>query len=133
MDSYLLDDGIWPEGTIHQSSLSLLTNSYYGYDNAIKSSNSYSNKFFTPLLHATAGESMAFDAMLDSNNGSVKVYVTTDRSNLGEAVLSLSSSQLNTTSMTSQSVSITEEGDYYVVSEITMLCSTTSTVSRRLT
>lgn len=112
------DDGIWPEGTIHQSSLSLLTNSYYGYDNAIKSSNSYSNKFFTPLLHATAGESMAFDAMLDSNNGSVKVYVTTDRSNLGEAVLSLSSSQLNTTSMTSQSVSITEEGDYYVVFEI---------------
>ncbi len=112
------DNGIWPEGTIHQSSLSLSSNSYYGYTYAIKSSSSYNNKFFTPLLHATAGESMTFDAMLDYSNGSIKVYVTTDRNNLGTPVLTLGSSQLNTSSMTSKSVTIADEGDYYVVFEV---------------
>ena len=112
------DGGTWPEGTIHQSSLSFYTSSYYGCDNAIKSSSSYNNKFFTPLLHAAAGESMTFDAMLDYNYGKVTVYVTTDRNNLGEAVLTLNSSQLNTSKMTSQSITIDEEGDYYVVFEI---------------
>jgi hypothetical protein len=112
------DGGTWPEGTIHQSSLTLSTNTYYGYDNAIKSNSSSNNKFFTPLLHTTAGESMTFDAMLDYNSGTVKVYVTTDRNNLGTPVLSLSNSQLNTSTMTSQSVTIAEEGDYYVVFEV---------------
>ncbi len=112
------DNGIWPEGTIHQSSLSLSSNSYYGYTYAIKSSSSYNNKFFTPLLHATAGESMTFDAMLDYSYGSIKVYVTTDRNNLGTPVLTLGSSQLNTSSMTSKSVTIADEGDYYVVFEV---------------
>ena len=112
------DGDVWPEGTVHQSSLSFYTSSHYGCDHAIKSSSNYSNKFFTPLLHATAGESMNVDAMLDYSDGIVKVYVTTDRNNLGDPVLSLSNSQLNTSSMTGQSITITEAGDYYVVFEI---------------
>jgi hypothetical protein len=63
---------VWPENTIHQSSLSITSNSYYGFDCAVKSSSSYNNKFISPLLHATAGETFSFDAMLDYNYGTVR-------------------------------------------------------------
>lgn len=112
------DGNVWPDNTIHQSSLSFYTSAYYGLDCAVKGSYNYSNKFITPLLHATAGESLKFDAMLDYNSGNVKVYVTTDRTVLGDPVLTLTNAQLNTSSLTAQSITVETEGDYYVVFEI---------------
>lgn len=111
------DGGNWPEGSVHESNLSISSNTYYGYDNAVKSSSSTYNKFYTPLLHAAAGgEVMSFDAMLDASYGTLNVYVTNDRSNLGSTVLHLDKNQLNINSMTNVSVTV-PEGDWYVVFE----------------
>lgn len=111
------DGGVWPEGSVHESNLSIGSNSYYGYDNAVKSTRSTYNKFYTPLLHAAAGgEALSFDAMLNDSYGTLNVYVTNDRSNLGSSVLHLTNTQLNTSSLTNMSVTV-PEGDYYVVFE----------------
>ena len=111
------DGGVWPEGSVHESNLSIGSNSYYGYDNAVKSTRSTYNKFYTPLLHAAAGgEALTFDAMLDASYGTLNVYITNDRSNLGSSVLHLTNTQLNTSSLTNMSVTV-PEGDYYVVFE----------------
>ena len=109
------DDSQWPANTVHQSSLSI-SSAYYGY--SVTSSYNYSNKFITPLLAATAGEKFTFDARLSSSTGTVKVYVTNDRSTLGDAVLSLSNSQLNSSTFTAQELTIEEPGNYYIVFEI---------------
>lgn len=112
------DDNTWPANTIHQSSLSISNSTYSNIKYAVYSDYSYSNKFFTPLLTATAGEKFKFDARLGSSSGSVKVFVTKDRSTLGDAVLTLSSSQLNTSEFSAQELTIDEAGDYYIVFEI---------------
>ena len=112
------DDNQWPDNTIHQSSLSINNSDYSNIPYAVTASYSYSNKFFTPLLIATAGEKFRFDARLSSSTGTVKVYVTTDRTTLGDPVLSLSNSQLNSSNFTAQEITIENAGDYYIVFEI---------------
>ena len=112
------DDNEWPANTIHQSSVSLYNSSYSNIIYAAYSQSSYSNKFFTPLLTASAGDKFTFDARLYNSSGKVNVYVTKDRSVLGDAVLTLTSSQLNTSSFTAQELTIEQAGDYYIVFEI---------------
>ena len=111
-------DNIWPDNTVHQSSLSIASSSYFGYDCAVKSGSATNNKFITPKLHATTGETFTFESMLDYSSGSVKVYLTTDRAQLGEPVFTLTSEQLSTTQLRKFTVTAAEEGDYYVVFEI---------------
>lgn len=112
------DNNQWPDNTIHQSSLSIYNSAYSNIPYAVTASYSYSNKFFTPLLIATAGEKFKFDARLSSSTGTVKVYVTADRTTLGDPVLSLSNSQLNSSNFTAQEITIENAGDYYIVFEI---------------
>lgn len=114
----LFTDNEWPANSIHESSVSISKNDYSGIPYAITAEYSYSNKFYTPLLTATAGESLSFDARLSSSSGSVKVYVTTDRSSLGDAVLTLTSSQLSTSDFSTNSITIDAAGNYYVVFEL---------------
>lgn len=112
------DDNEWPANTVHQSSTSIYNSVYSNITYAVTSSYSYSNKFITPLLKATAGEKFTFDGRLSESSGTIKVYVTKDRSNIGDAVLTLTSSQLNTSNFTNQEITIEEAGDYYIVFEI---------------
>lgn len=112
------DDNEWPTNTVHQSSTSIYNSAYSNITYAVTSSYSYSNKFITPLLKATAGEKFTFDGRLSASSGAIKVYVTKNRSNIGDAVLTLTSSQLNTSNFTNQEITIEEAGNYYIVFEI---------------
>lgn len=74
------------------------------------------NKFITPLLHAESGDKLTFDAGTTNTSSSayfVKVYVSSDRVNWGDPVLSLDNSTL-ATSMKSFEINFPEAGDWYV-------------------
>ena len=108
------DDNTWPANTVHQSSVKIYNSTYSEIPYAVTSDYSYSNLFVTPLLTATSGEKFTFDARLSTSTGTVKVYVTKDRSSLGDPVLSLNNSQLNSSSFTKQELTIADAGDYYI-------------------
>ncbi|MCR5152624.1 MAG: carboxypeptidase regulatory-like domain-containing protein [Prevotella sp.] len=112
------DDNQWPANTIHQSSTRIYNSEYSNITYAVYSQYSYSNKFFTPLLQATDGEEFKFEARLSSSSGSIKVYLTKDRSSLGDPVLTLTNSDLNTSSFVSKSITAAAADNYYVVFEI---------------
>ena len=112
------DDNQWPANTIHQSSTRIYNSEYSNITYAVYSQYSYSNKFFTPLLQATDGEEFKFEARLGSSSGSIKVYLTKDRSSLGDPVLTLTNSDLNTSSFVSKSITAAAADNYYVVFEI---------------
>lgn len=114
----------WPEGSVAEGSVSG-DYTYVGGDNPyntyVKSSNSTTgNKFFTPLLHANAGDSMSFMLKPWSTSHYIKVYVTTDRTNLGEPVLT--ADNLTSGVWTMETITIEEEGDYYVAFELNNGC-----------
>lgn len=113
----------WPEGSVAEGSVT----SSYSYSNGsynvyaqCTSSNSSSCKFFTPLLHANAGDTMSFIAKGYSSNGVVNVYVTTDRYQLGEPVQTVTTS--STSTWTPVTITFEEAGDYYVAFELKSAC-----------
>ncbi len=115
----------WPEGSVAESSLS----SDYSYGNGAynvyvrsTSSTSSTSKFFTPLLHAEAGETISFNAKSYSysTNGIVEVYVTTDRNQLGEPVATFTTK--SSSDWIPASVTIENAGDYYIGFNLKSAC-----------
>ena len=75
------------------------------------------NKFITPKLHASAGDVLKFDVAYDDDDYdySMKVYVSTDRTNWGEPVATFDATDTDITSdFVQKEISFSAEGDYYV-------------------
>ncbi len=79
-------NGVWPAGTVHESSATLYNAGTYAVPDVGFYSNSTSNNMFvTPKLTATAGESFTFDSKLYgsySSSGKVAVYAAATREEL---------------------------------------------------
>lgn len=114
---------VYPEGSVAEGGI---TSDYQfissgNYNNWLIGRNiaSYAtenNKFITPMLHANAGDQLAFDVKAGyslSDDYFVKVYVSTDRKNWGEPVASYTYSNTGSSFVT-KSVSFDAEGDYYI-------------------
>ena len=96
----------------------------YNYYIKGRTSGSYAsenNKFITPKLHATAGQTLTFDVKGVSNSSYyAKVYVSTDRKTWGEPVAYFTSSEkegavnIGYSDWVNKSISFATEGDYYV-------------------
>lgn len=114
----------WPEGSVAESSVassSSYSNGKYNYYAQCTSSSSSTNKFITPLLHANAGETLSFMVKgYSSSNSAVNVYVTKIRSEKGEPATTVTPT--STTTWIPGSVTIEEEGDYYVIFELQSAC-----------
>lgn len=83
------------------------------------------NKFITPKLHAAAGDTFTFGlSRIDSkatDEGYIKVYITTDRNQLGEPAATYPATAYeynNCRSFTNETFAIPAEGDYYIVFEL---------------
>lgn len=113
----------YPVGSVAQSGI----NSDYSYSNGsynycLKSytSNGYAtadNMFITPLLQAEAGDVMSFEVgrNSDSNSSSLlKVYISTDRQNWGDPLVSLTYDDVTSTTFTTHTFTIPEAGNYYI-------------------
>ena len=108
------NDQAWPAGSVYQDnvSVSYISTGDYG----LLSSSSTKNIFITPKLTAAAGDVLQFDASTrnSSYNGTVKVYVTTDRENLGDAVKEIELSKTDNVSKSTYDYTFTTAGDFYV-------------------
>lgn len=119
-DTWICDFGseaiTYPAGSIANTGI----NSESSYSDYCIYGSTYNADFITPLLHADAGEAMIFSAASKSYSSyspaTVKVYLSKDRIDWGEPVLTLQS-ELTSQWITSQ-FEITEAGDYYVKFEI---------------
>lgn len=113
----------YPVGSVAQNGI----NSDYSYSNGsydyyLKSytSNDYAtadNMFITPLLQAKAGDVMSFEVGRNSDSDSsslLKVYISTDRQNWGEPLVSLTSDDVTSTTFTTHTFTIPETGNYYI-------------------
>ena len=118
----------YPEGSVAEAGI---TNGYDSGNNFVKSytSSSYKesqNLFITPKLHATAGDKLTFDVARDSRDGNadsfIKVFVSTDRVNWGEAVATYTQTEITSSTMTGKEISFDAEGDYYVAFAIYRMC-----------
>ena len=121
------DEG-WPAASLHGSAVSNIAPSGSN-DKAIyssESSESAKSLFVTPLLHATAGETLTFDARTYSSSwpeGVVDVYAAKTRAGLEDETARISlgkfsgknvdEDHLLTPEYRNVSVSVDEEGDYY--------------------
>lgn len=101
----------YPAGSIANSGMNLYNYSpYYVYGSA------YNAEFITPLLHAEAGEALSFSiAKKEYSGASLKVYISKDRENWGDPVLTKTDLS---SSWTNFSITADEAGDYYVKFEI---------------
>ncbi|MDD6281624.1 MAG: choice-of-anchor D domain-containing protein [Bacteroidales bacterium] len=101
----------YPAGSIANSGMNLSNGSpYYVYGSA------YNADFITPLLHAEAGEALSFSiAKKEYSGASLKVYISKDRENWGDPVLTKTDLSY---SWTNFSITADEAGDYYVKFEI---------------
>ena len=112
------DDQTWPAGTIYQDNVSI---SYINTgDYGLLSSNATKNFFITPKLTATDGEVLQFDASTRNSNydGTVKVYISSDRDTWGEPVKEIALSKTENTSKATYDYKFTTAGDYYVAFEL---------------
>ena len=113
---------VYPAGSIAESGVT----SDYTYSSGTynvyatgRNTTSYAtenNKFITPKLHANAGDKLAFDVKAgysSSDDYFVKVYVSTDRQNLGEPVETYLYSTIGSSFVT-KTVTFDAAGDYYV-------------------
>lgn len=113
----------YPVGSVAQNGI----NSDYIYSNGSRdyclksyTSNDYAtadNMFITPLLQAKAGDVMSFEVgrNSDSNSSSLlKVYISTDRQNWGEPLVSLTYDDVTSTTFTTHTFTIPEDGNYYI-------------------
>lgn len=77
------------------------------------------NKFITPKLHAAADDVMSFDVASDDSSKEdthfLKVYLSKDRMNWGDPVVTYKETELEgTNEWNAKSISFPEEGDWYV-------------------
>lgn len=119
-DTWVCDFGsdaiTYPAGSIADSGI----NSEVSYADYCIYGSTYNANFITPLLHASAGEAMSFSAASKSYSSyspaTVKVYVSQDRIDWGEPVLTMQSEL--SSQWTTGSFTMAEAGDYYVKFEI---------------
>lgn len=122
---WTFDNQKWPSGTlVTNTNWSVTSDSYHGYSDYYAANSNYSDPtfFFTPLMHAEAGEQLAFDVAKRGSNSFLKVYVTTDRNNPGTPVKEIAASEMSSTTVGSYSsyafttftITIPEAGDYYI-------------------
>ena len=112
------NDSNWPAGSVYQSNVSI---SYFNTgDYGLQSSSSTNNLFITPKLTATAGEVLQFDASTRSSyyDGTVKVYISTDRETWGDPVKEIALSKTENTSKATYDYTFETAGDYYVAFEL---------------
>lgn len=115
--------GVYPEGSVVTSSTQLQfssTGSYGSYDHYLKPYSS-AGMLVMPKLTATAGAQLKYDAVKYQSGSSytLKVYVSTDRNNLGEAKVTINNSDLTTTGERyTQTLTFDQAGDYYVAFEL---------------
>ena len=117
------NNGVYPEGSVVTSSTALqfgYTGAYGSYDNYLKSYSS-AGTIVMPKLTATAGAQLKYDAVKyqSGNSYTLKVYVSTDRKEWGEAKATISNSDLETSGERyTQTLTFDEAGDYYVAFEL---------------
>lgn len=100
----------YPAGSIANSGINLDNYSpYYVYGSA------YNADFITPLLHAEKDEALSFSIAKKNSGASLNVYISKDRENWGEPVLTKTDPSY---SWTNFSITADEAGDYYVKFEI---------------
>ena len=100
----------YPAGSIANSGINLYDYSpYYVYGSA------YNADFITPLLHAEKDEALSFSIAKKNSGASLNVYISKDRENWGEPVLTKTDPSY---SWTNFSITADEAGDYYVKFEI---------------
>lgn len=113
----------YPVGSVAQNGINsdyIYSNGSYDYYLKSHASNDYAtadNMFITPLLQAEAGDVMSFEVgrNSDSNSSSLlKVYISTDRQNWGEPLVSLTSDDVTSTTFTTHTFTIPEAGNYYI-------------------
>ena len=108
----------WPAGSIYQDnvSISYISTGDYG----LLSSSSTKNLFITPKLTATEGENLQFDASTRNSyyDGTVKVYLSTDRETWGDPVKEIELSKTENTSKATYEYTFTTSGNYYVAFEL---------------
>lgn len=101
----------YPAGSIANSGINLYNGSqYYVYGST------YNADFITPLLRAEAGEALSFSIAKKKDGASLKVYISKDRENWGDPVLTKTTDL--SSSWTNFSIKAVEAGDYYVKFEI---------------
>ena len=109
---------VWPAGSVYESSVNTSYNGWGPYNYYIYSRSSSNNKFTTPKLTAAAGDVFHFDARAYSSyysNGTIKVYASATRSELGDAIAELSVTDYS--NWATQDVTITTAGDYFITLE----------------
>ena len=111
---------VWPAGSVYESSISSSYGNYSApYNYYIYSRSTTNNKFTTPKLTAAAGDVFSFDvkyySSYSSDNGTVKVYASATRNELGEPIATLT---FENTSWETKNVTIKEAGDYYLTLEV---------------
>ena len=113
----------YPVGSVAQNGINsdyIYSNGSYDYCLKSYTPNNYAtadNMFITPLLQAKAGDVMSFEVgrNSDSNSSSLlKVYISTDRQNWGEPLVSLTSDDVTSTTFTTHTFTIPEAGNYYI-------------------
>lgn len=108
------NDEAWPAGSVYQDNVSIayITTGDYG----LMSSSSTKNLFITPKLTAVAGDVLQFDASTRNNyyDGTVKVFIGTDRENFGDAVKEIALSRTDNVSKATYEYTFATAGDYYV-------------------
>lgn len=113
----------YPVGSVAQNGINsdyIYSNGSYDYYLKSYTPNNYAtadNMFITPLLQAEAGDVMSFEVgrNSDSNSSSLlKVYISTDRQNWGEPLVSLTYDDVTSTTFTTHTFTIPETGNYYV-------------------
>lgn len=118
----------YPEGSVAEAGI---TSGYDSGNNFVKSYTSADykesqNLFITPKLHAAAGDKLTFDVARDPKDGNadsfIKVFVSKDRENWGEAVATYTQNDITSSTMTGKEISFAAEGDYYVGFAIYRMC-----------
>lgn len=113
----------YPVGSVAQSGINsdyIYSNGSYDYYLKSYTSNGYAtadNMFITPLLQAEAGDVMSFEVgrNSDSNSSSLlKVYISTDRQNWGDPLVSLTYDDVTSTTFTTHTFTIPKAGNYYI-------------------
>lgn len=113
----------YPVGSVAQNGINsdyIYSNGSYNYYLKSYTSNDYAtadNMFITPLLQAEAGDVMSFEVgrNSDSNSSSLlKVYISTDRQNWGDPLVSLTYDDVTSTTFTTHTFTIPEAGNYYI-------------------
>lgn len=113
----------YPVGSVAQSGINsdyINSNGSYNYYLKSYTSNDYAtadNMFITPLLQAGDGDVMSFEVgrNSDSNSSSLlKVYISTDRQNWGDPLVSLTYDDVTSTTFTTHTFTIPEAGNYYI-------------------